>query len=123
LSGSRGRYLRQRRCSPVHGDGSVISMHPNPGGSAIHNAPVIRNLHTSRLSGGCAHDVFGSNWRQSESLQPKAAAQRYRVEAAHLPLAFAVRAVDNVQRSTAVAHRDVIRKHPMSVDTTRSAPN
>jgi NodT family efflux transporter outer membrane factor (OMF) lipoprotein len=70
----------------VQGNGTVIAPTQNPN-STPHNQPLYYNFHTAQLTVGYTPDVFGGNWRQVESLQAQAEAQRFALEAAYMTLA------------------------------------
>jgi NodT family efflux transporter outer membrane factor (OMF) lipoprotein len=70
----------------VQGNGTDIVAYQNPN-AAPHNAPLYYNFHTAQLTVGYTPDVFGSNWREVESLHAQAEAQRYALEAAYMTLA------------------------------------
>lgn len=70
----------------VQGNGTAIEPLQNAAASP-HNEPLYYNFHTAELSVGYTPDVFGSNWRQVESLQAQAEAERYLLEAAYMTLA------------------------------------
>jgi NodT family efflux transporter outer membrane factor (OMF) lipoprotein len=70
----------------VQGNGTDIQAYQNPS-EPPYNAPLYYNLHTAQLTVGYTPDVFGGNWRQVESLQAQAQAQRFALEAAYITLA------------------------------------
>jgi len=70
----------------VQGNGTNIQAYQNPNTSP-YNEPLYYNLQTAQLTVGYTPDVFGSNWRQVESLEAQAQAQRFTLEAAYMTLA------------------------------------
>lgn len=70
----------------VQGNGTNIQAYQNAQ-QPPYNAPLFYNLQTAQLTVGYTPDVFGSNWRQVESLQAQAEAGRDALEAAYLTLA------------------------------------
>jgi NodT family efflux transporter outer membrane factor (OMF) lipoprotein len=70
----------------VQGNGTAINAVQNQT-STPHNQPLYYNFHTAQLTVGYTPDVFGGNWRQVESLQAQAEAQRFALEAAYMTLA------------------------------------
>jgi NodT family efflux transporter outer membrane factor (OMF) lipoprotein len=52
-----------------------------------HTHPLFYDFHTAQLTVGFVPDVFGSNWRQMESLAALAEAQRFALEATYITLA------------------------------------
>lgn len=73
----------------VQGNGTDIQAYQNAS-QAPHNEPLYYNFHTAQLTVGYIPDVFGANWRQVESLQAQAQAQRFALEAAYMTLASTV---------------------------------
>jgi len=57
-----------------------------------HTAPLFYNFHTAEVTVGFVPDVFGANRRQVESLQARAEAQLFALEATYLTLASNVAA-------------------------------
>jgi NodT family efflux transporter outer membrane factor (OMF) lipoprotein len=55
--------------------------------SSPHTRPFFYNLHTAELTVGFVPDVFGANWRQTESLAAQRDAQRFALEATYITLA------------------------------------
>jgi NodT family efflux transporter outer membrane factor (OMF) lipoprotein len=55
--------------------------------SSPHTHPFFYDLHTAALTVGFVPDVFGSNWRQVESLAAQSDAQRFALEATYITLA------------------------------------
>ena len=60
--------------------------------SASASTSPVYNLHTAQLSVSYTPDVWGGNWRQMESLEAQAEAQRFQLKAAQLTLASNVAA-------------------------------
>jgi NodT family efflux transporter outer membrane factor (OMF) lipoprotein len=52
-----------------------------------HTAPLYYDYHTAQLTVGFVPDVFGANWRQVETLEAQADAQRFALEATYITLA------------------------------------
>ena len=52
-----------------------------------HTEPLFYNFHTAQFTVGFVPDVFGSNWRQMESLAAQTDAQRFALEATYITLA------------------------------------
>ena len=70
----------------VQGNGTNIQSTQNVN-TLPHNVPLYFNFHTAQLTVGYTPDIFGSNWRQVESLQAQGEAQRFALEAAYITLA------------------------------------
>jgi NodT family efflux transporter outer membrane factor (OMF) lipoprotein len=104
----------------VQGNGTDIVPYQNPSPNAVpHNEPLYYNLHTAQLTVGYTPDVFGSNWRQVESLAAQADAQRFALEAAYMTLASNVVAAAvqeaSVREQLDAAH-EIVNENRQSLD-------
>jgi NodT family efflux transporter outer membrane factor (OMF) lipoprotein len=76
---------------------------------APHTAPLFYNFHTAQLTVGFVPDVFGANWRQTESLAAQRDAQRFALEATYITLASNVVAAA-IQEASLRAQIEVTRQ-------------
>ena len=74
-----------------------------------HTAPLYYNYHTAELTVGFVPDVFGSNWRQVESLAAQRDVQRLALEATYVTLASNVVAAA-IQEASLRAQIDATRQ-------------
>ncbi len=71
----------------VQGNGDNLTPPVQSLTSVPHTHPLFYDFHTAQLTVGFVPDVFGSNWRQVESLAALADAQRFALEATYITLA------------------------------------
>lgn len=94
--------------------GNGVSLTPYQGTPAIqggkppYNHPLTYNWHSAQLTVGFVPDVFGANRRQVESLQARAEARRFELEATDITLASNV-ATAAIQEAAVRAEIDAVR--------------
>ncbi|WP_096704815.1 efflux transporter outer membrane subunit [Magnetospirillum sp. 15-1] len=92
--------------------------------AASTSGSAVANLHTAQLSMSYSPDVWGGTWRQMESLEAQAEAQRFQLEATQLTLAanVSLAAVNEAMlRGQLTAQREIVRMAAGALDIQRKA--